>query len=123
MDNDQFEKRVRFLLHHLKKMSREMPSDLRQRVPYELLSSLAANLAQATVLAEAGFRDSAPELPKPVSNTDKTTGKYVWFGQVSDQQGTLEKAGVPGFFVSSKPVEIRVQMHLLEFILKLRSIS
>lgn len=50
MDNDQFEKRVRFLLHHLKKMSREMPSDLRQRVPYELLSSLAANLAQVILL-------------------------------------------------------------------------
>ena len=28
-----------------------------------------------------------------------------------------------GFFVSSKPVEIKVQMHLLEFILKLRSIT
>ena len=29
---------------------------------------------KATVLTEADFRDSAPELPEPVSNTDKTTG-------------------------------------------------
>ncbi|CAG9560589.1 unnamed protein product [Danaus chrysippus] len=39
--------------------------------------------------------------------------------KVSDQQDTLEKAGVPGFFVTSKPIEIKVQMYLLDFILRL----
>jgi DiGeorge syndrome critical region 6 (DGCR6) protein len=40
---------------------------------------------------------------------------------VSDQQNTLEKAGVPGFYQSTNPQEIRVQMHLLDFIAKLSS--
>lgn len=39
--------------------------------------------------------------------------------QVSDQQVTLEKAGVPGFFVTNKPIEVKVQMYLLDFILRL----
>nr|SVE79827.1 EOG090X0GJG [Daphnia magna]SVE80457.1 EOG090X0GJG [Daphnia magna]SVE81037.1 EOG090X0GJG [Daphnia magna]SVE81657.1 EOG090X0GJG [Daphnia magna]SVE82238.1 EOG090X0GJG [Daphnia magna] len=38
---------------------------------------------------------------------------------VADQQGTLEKAGVPGFYLTSNPQEIQVQMYVLEFILKL----
>nr|SVE76095.1 EOG090X0GJG [Daphnia hispanica] len=38
---------------------------------------------------------------------------------LADQQGTLEKAGVPGFYSTSNPQEIQVQMYLLEFILKL----
>ncbi|CAK1553764.1 unnamed protein product [Leptosia nina] len=39
--------------------------------------------------------------------------------KVSDQQDTLEKAGVPGFFVTTKPIEIKVQMYLFDFILRL----
>ncbi|XP_068630207.1 peroxisome biogenesis factor 2-like [Battus philenor] len=39
--------------------------------------------------------------------------------KVSDQQDTLEKAGVPGFFVTNKPIEVKVQMYLLDFILRL----
>ncbi|GIY83374.1 protein DGCR6 [Caerostris darwini] len=35
---------------------------------------------------------------------------------VSDQQITLEKVGVPGFFVTNKPIDVKLQMHLLEFI-------
>ncbi|GBM07339.1 Protein DGCR6 [Araneus ventricosus] len=35
---------------------------------------------------------------------------------VSDQQITLEKVGVPGFFVTNKPADVKLQMHLLEFI-------
>ena len=38
---------------------------------------------------------------------------------VLDQQTALEKAGVPGFYGSNNPQEIRVQMYLLEFIIKL----
>ncbi|CAG9115832.1 unnamed protein product [Plutella xylostella] len=43
--------------------------------------------------------------------------------KVSDQQVTLEKAGVPGFFVTNKPIEIKVQMHLLDFILRLSNMT
>ena len=38
---------------------------------------------------------------------------------VLDQQTALEKAGVPGFYVSNNPQEIRVQMYLLDFMIKL----
>ncbi|CAL1290342.1 unnamed protein product [Larinioides sclopetarius] len=36
--------------------------------------------------------------------------------EVSDQQITLEKVGVPGFSVTNKPADVKLQMHLLEFI-------
>ena len=39
--------------------------------------------------------------------------------KVSDQQSMLEKAGVPGFYLTHDPSEIKVQMYLLKFILKL----
>lgn len=39
--------------------------------------------------------------------------------KVRDQQMTLEKAGVPGFFTTMIPREIKIQMHLLDFILRL----
>ncbi|GLG97121.1 Gonadal protein gdl [Gryllus bimaculatus] len=39
--------------------------------------------------------------------------------KVSDQQVVLEKAGVPGFYVTNNPLEVQVQMHLLDFILRL----
>lgn len=39
--------------------------------------------------------------------------------KVADQQSTLEKAGVPGFYVTENPKEIKIQMHILDFILRL----
>lgn len=39
--------------------------------------------------------------------------------KVKDQQITLEKAGVPGFYETDNPKEIKIQMHLLDFILRL----
>lgn len=39
--------------------------------------------------------------------------------KVKDQQMTLEKAGVPGFYVTKNPKEIKIQMHLLDIILRL----
>ncbi|CAH1774504.1 unnamed protein product [Owenia fusiformis] len=43
--------------------------------------------------------------------------------KVMDQQVTLEKSGVPGFFVTNKPTEIKLQMHLLEFINRMSVMS
>uniref|UniRef100_UPI0037E8D4FC protein DGCR6 n=1 Tax=Semicossyphus pulcher TaxID=241346 RepID=UPI0037E8D4FC len=40
--------------------------------------------------------------------------------KVVDQQNTLEKAGVPGFYITTNPQELTVQMNLLELILKLQ---
>ena len=42
--------------------------------------------------------------------------------KVRDQQITLEKAGVPGFFVTDNPVDIQIQIYLLGFIAKLQKI-
>lgn len=39
---------------------------------------------------------------------------------VSDQQGTLEKAGVPGFYQTTNPLDVQLQMYLLQFIHKMR---
>lgn len=43
--------------------------------------------------------------------------------KVKDQQSTLEKAGVPGFYVTENAKEITIQMHLLDFILRLSRIK
>ncbi|XP_055627753.1 gonadal protein gdl-like [Toxorhynchites rutilus septentrionalis] len=43
--------------------------------------------------------------------------------KVKDQQSTLEKAGVPGFYVTDNPREIKIQMYLLDFILRLSRIK
>ena len=43
--------------------------------------------------------------------------------KVMDQQSMLEKAGIPGFFVTNNPYEVRLQMHLLEFITRLGQIQ
>lgn len=40
--------------------------------------------------------------------------------KVLDQQNTLEKAGVPGFYITTIPQEVRMQINLLELILKLQ---
>lgn len=40
--------------------------------------------------------------------------------KVMDQQNTLEKAGVPGFYITTNPLELTMQMNLLELILKLQ---
>jgi hypothetical protein len=36
---------------------------------------------------------------------------------------TLEKAGVPGFYVTNNPTDVQVQMSLLQFIAKLKKIE
>ncbi|XP_023814381.1 protein DGCR6 isoform X1 [Oryzias latipes] len=40
--------------------------------------------------------------------------------KVLDQQNTLEKAGVPGFYVTTNPQELTMQINLLELMLKLQ---
>ncbi|CAG2116465.1 unnamed protein product, partial [Medioppia subpectinata] len=37
---------------------------------------------------------------------------------VSEQQLTLERAGVPGFYVTSNPTEIQLQRYILDFIVR-----
>ena len=39
--------------------------------------------------------------------------------KVMEQQVTLEKAGVPSFYATNDPEELRIQMYLLDFVTKL----
>jgi len=39
--------------------------------------------------------------------------------KVSDQQLTLERAGLPLFFITNNPEEVKLQMYILDFIIKL----
>lgn len=43
--------------------------------------------------------------------------------KVLDQQMTLEKAGVPGFYVTNNPKDIQVQMHLLQLMSRLKNVE
>uniref|UniRef100_A0A2P2I679 Protein DGCR6-like n=1 Tax=Hirondellea gigas TaxID=1518452 RepID=A0A2P2I679_9CRUS len=39
--------------------------------------------------------------------------------KVAEQQSTLQQVGVPGFFPTNNPLDVRVQMYILNFIVKL----
>lgn len=39
--------------------------------------------------------------------------------KLMDQQSMLEKAGVPGFYVTNNRQDVRLQMYLLDFIMRL----
>lgn len=43
--------------------------------------------------------------------------------KVRDQQSTLQQAGVPGFYITDNQKEIKIQMFLLDFILRLSLIN
>lgn len=43
--------------------------------------------------------------------------------KVADQQSILEKAGVPGFYVTNNPMDIQVQMRLCDFIIRLSNME
>lgn len=55
---------------------------------------------------------------KQMKETDQKLALHL-DQKVQDQQSTLEKAGVPGFYVTKNPKEIKIQMHLIDFILRL----
>ncbi|XP_074526691.1 protein DGCR6 [Halichoeres trimaculatus] len=76
------------------------------------LALLKSNLQTELEALEIRVRDEQRMMDKKiVSEMDQ---------KVIDQQNTLEKAGVPGFYITTNPQELTVQMHLLELILKLQ---
>ncbi|EEC15805.1 Gonadal protein gdl, putative, partial [Ixodes scapularis] len=144
------------LFRELQLMSGELPQSYQQRLPYELLSSLANSLLDGTVYEIVrGLKDiqlmdekslfetrkavltlsenrralfrrrpfsvttAKNKMPRPPFQESNAPVSFFLFFQVSDQQVTLEKAGVPGFFVTNSPMEISLQMCLLEFITRL----
>ncbi|XP_054720101.1 protein DGCR6-like [Uloborus diversus] len=166
-----------WLLRELQSMCREIPLMYQQRLPNELLSSLANSLLDNNVFEivkgltdiQAITERSLMEKRMNVVNTQKeasddmlkrhkdslsfeTDPAYIkllkekqarelselikWQEEelnrldmkiileldqaVNDQQVTLEKIGVPGFFVSSKDTDVRLQMYILNFIRAIR---
>ena len=55
---------------------------------------------------------------KKMKETDQKLIQHL-DAKVLDQQKTLEEAGVPGFYVTDNHKEIKIQMHLIDFILRL----
>ncbi|ESO87096.1 hypothetical protein LOTGIDRAFT_210470 [Lottia gigantea] len=162
------------MLNELQNMARELPAKFQQRLPYDLLSSLADSLIDSTVfdivhsleevqhLEEKAMCSSRSRmvsehkaqshvmqkkhkelllecenrphnLPLVQSQIDrelemikkrhddevrKRDMKIILEldQKAMEQQNLLEKAGVPGFYVTNNKLEMRLQMYLLEFI-------
>ncbi|XP_053688019.1 gonadal protein gdl [Sabethes cyaneus] len=156
------QRKLYFLLEHLKKMHATLPEQYQIRVSFELLAGLANSLLNDTIfeivkglmeiqhvtekhlmqVREKVENDHQLEIKqweskiqdpeelehiialmkiKHTKNMKETDMKLVLHldQKVKDQQSTLEKAGVPGFYVTENPKEIKIQMYLLDFILRL----
>ncbi|XP_037281841.2 gonadal protein gdl [Rhipicephalus microplus] len=166
------------LFSELQQMAKDVPLNCQQRLPYELLSSLANSLLDGTVfdivrglkdiqmMEEQGLMETRRNVVKSQADTKielmrrqkeqkealLSSGAqnvdFINMAQdrefkaldqmhkeelvrvdmkiitqldqlVSEQQVVLEKAGVPGFFVTNSPMEISIQMQLLKFIARL----
>jgi len=164
------------LFNELKNMAKELPNKYSQRLPYDLLSSLANSLIDGTVfqiveglveiqqmternlfnqrlklisthrqrrqmlkqkqkeeaetrpanvsgaLLQGKHRQELADFEKNIENELKRHDMKLLQEidqKVSDQQVTLSKAAVPGFYVSNNTHEVRLQMYLLEFIQRL----
>ncbi|XP_055688100.1 gonadal protein gdl [Lutzomyia longipalpis] len=160
------QRKLYFLLEHLKSFHAELPETYQMRIPYELLTGLANSLLNDTIF----------EIVKGLMEIQHVTEKHLeqlrqqvetehnievqeWMSKihdeeelahilslmkikhnqkmnetdiklvlhldqkVKDQQSTLERAGVPGFYVTDNPKDIKIQMHLLDFILRLSNMK
>jgi len=141
-DGEDYQTRLYSLLSQLQKMAGELPPKFQQRMPYELLSELAASLAQGQILeivrmlvevqhatekhlfqqrlhftSQQKGQDSDKSKEERLQHDMKLVTQLDQ--KVSDQQVTLERAGVPGFFVTNNPTEVQVQMYLLDFIVRI----
>ncbi|XP_066963647.1 protein DGCR6 [Macrobrachium rosenbergii] len=171
------------MLEKLQSLHREIPTKFQQRLPYDLLSSLAHVLLDNTVFEivrelvelqymtekslhqqrmhmlhkhrverenlikkqreeilaaeRQGKAHVASRLPRlhqeqltelETRHSKDISGCHGRIQQLLDQkvieqQSTLQQVGVPGFHETDNPVEIRVQMYIMEFIVKLGGIK
>lgn len=155
---EDYQEKLYFLLSKLQLLAREIPPQYQQRISYDLLSSLAASLAQGAIVEivkmltevqqvtekhlfqqrvqfinkqkmEKQSMVSENKSPADIAAVDRRFKEELrqhdmklvtqLDQKVSDQQVTLERAGLPGFYVTNNPTEIQVQMYLLQFILKI----
>lgn len=142
-ESEDYQSRLYNLLSQLQRMAASLPGQYQQRMPYELLSELAASLAQGQILEIVRMlvevqhatekhlfqqRLHFTSQQKGGHNSDKVSAERREHdmklikqldAKVSEQQATLERAGVPGFFVTNNPTEVQVQMYLLDFIIRI----
>ncbi|XP_068237765.1 protein DGCR6 [Palaemon carinicauda] len=171
------------MLEKLQSLAREIPTKFQQRLPYDLLSSLAHILLDNTVfeivrelvelqhMTEKGLHQQrmhmlhkhrvekenlikkqkedllaaerqgkthvASRLPRlhkeqltelETRHSQDVSSCHERIQQLLDQkvveqQSTLQQVGVPGFHETDSPVEIKVQMYIMEFIVKLGGIK
>ncbi|XP_045582266.1 protein DGCR6 [Procambarus clarkii] len=177
------QERLYKMLEKLQTLARDIPTKFQQRLPYDLLSSLAHVLLDNTVfeivreLAELqhmtekslhqqrshminnhkvereallkthkeelqaaerqGKAHVASRLPRihqeqltqldarqaqEVANTH-TRIQQVLDQKVTEQQSTLQQVGVPGFHETDNPMEIKVQMYIMGFIVRIGGIK
>ena len=155
---EDYQDKLYTLLSKLQKLAREIPPQYQQRISYDLLSSLAASLAQGAIVEivkmltevqqvtekhlfqqRVQFINKQKMEKQTMVNENKSSAELMAVDKrfreelrqhdmklvtqldqkVSDQQVTLERAGLPGFYVTNNPTEIQVQMYLLQFILKI----
>uniref|UniRef100_A0A182WEY4 Gonadal protein gdl n=1 Tax=Anopheles minimus TaxID=112268 RepID=A0A182WEY4_9DIPT len=165
-NQEYLQRKLYFLLEHLKKMHNDLPEQYQMRISYDLLAGLANSLLNDTIfeivkglmeiqhvteahlmqVREKVENDHQLEVKqwetkiqdpeelehiialmkiKHGKNMKETDMKLVQHldQKVKDQQSTLEKAGVPGFYITDNPKEIKIQMYLLDFILRLSRIK
>ena len=157
-DGESHQERLYFLLAQLQGMATQLPTRFQQRIPYELLSELAASLAQGHILdivrtltelqqatEKRLFQERLQDINKQNLEKQEMVARKAGSAElaakeaqnkaerqqgdmrlvtqldqkVSEQQVTLERAGVPGFYVTNNSTEIQVQMYLLEFIVRI----
>uniref|UniRef100_A0A0P4VPA3 Gonadal protein gdl n=1 Tax=Scylla olivacea TaxID=85551 RepID=A0A0P4VPA3_SCYOL len=182
-DSSDTQEKLYKMLEKLQMLARDIPAKFQQRLPYDLLSSLAHCLLDNTTfeimqeLAELqhmtekilhkqhaqmvnkhktekdsllkchkeeltaaerqGKAHVLSRLPRlhqeqltelATRHSQETTNTHLFIQNVLDQkvaeqQSTLQQAGVPGFHVTSNPMEIKVQMYIMGFIMKIGGIK
>ncbi|KAK6187215.1 hypothetical protein SNE40_005291 [Patella caerulea] len=171
------QKRHYKMLNELQNMARELPLTFQQRLPYDLLSSLASSLLDSTVydivhsleevqhleekamcssrsrmvsehkaqhhvmqkkhkellqqcenrphnipLVQAQIDRELEMINKRCDEEMKKKDMKIILEldqKAMEQQNLLEKAGVPGFYVTNNKLEMRLQMYLLDFIMRI----
>ncbi|XP_042212888.1 protein DGCR6-like [Homarus americanus] len=177
------QEKLYMMLEKLQTLARDIPTKFQQRLPYDLLSSLAHVLLNNTVfeivreLADLqhvtekslheqrshmvnrhkserdallksqreelqaaqrqGKAHVASRLPRlheeqlsqvDARHTQEVMDTHIRIQQVLDQkvteqQSTLQQVGVPGFHETDNPMEIKVQMYIMGFIVKIGGIK
>ncbi|XP_025255306.1 protein DGCR6 isoform X2 [Theropithecus gelada] len=83
----------------------------------------STSLKRACTTSACAYRTSTEAVEHRIREEQRAMDRKIVLEldrKVADQQSTLEKAGVAGFYVTTNPQELMLQMNLLELIRKLQ---